>query len=409
MADSPARSDFSQQAGNAAAASHADGVRAAGKTNTLMPFNPAALSTEDESSSADASRLLFVSVILPVRNEAEFIQRVLTELVGQDYDRRRFEVIVVDGESTDDTPALVRTFAERHENVCLLRNPKRLSSAARNIGIRAARGDVVVVVDGHCEIGDHRFLAKLATAFVTSGADCLGRPQPLDVSQANSLQRAIAAARSSRLGHHSESYIYASKAQFVPAKSVAVAYRRSVFEKVGYFDENFDACEDYEFNHRTDLAGLRCYFAPEVAVRYVPRGSLPSLFRQMIRYGRGRIRLMRKHPGSTSMGTLVPAAFVLGLVVGLPLSFISPWLAAVYGGTLLLYLGIVLLNAVQITFRSADPRLLIWLPVVFLTVHVGAGVGLLMEMLPGVRRPCPEAHLCRSEASANARGALGDD
>ncbi len=374
-----------------------------------MPFNPAPLSAERESSSADDAQLLFVSVILPVRNEAEFIQRVLTDLVGQDYDRGRFEVIVVDGESTDDTAALVSTFAERYDNVRLLRNPKCWSSAARNIGIRAARGDVLVVVDGHCEIGDDQFLAKLATAFATSGADCLGRPQPLDVSQANSLQRAIAAARSSRLGHHPESYIYASTPQFVPAKSVAVAYRRSVFEQVGYFDENFDAHEDGEFNYRVDRAGLRCFFTPEIAVKYCPRGNLLALLRQMVRYGRGRIRLMRKHPGSTSMGTLVPAAFVLGLVVGLPLSFVSPWLAAAYVGTLLLYLSIILLSSLQIALRSADPRLLVWLPLVLLTVHVGAGVGLLMEMLPGVRRPCREAHLCRSEASANARCALGDD
>lgn len=374
-----------------------------------MPFDPSPLGAEDEYRSADDTQLLSVSVILPVRNEAGFIQRLLTELVGQDYDRRRFEVIVVDGESTDATPTLVSEFAEKHSNVRLLRNPKRWSSAARNIGIRAARGDVVVIVDGHCEIGDDQFLTKLATAFVTSGADCLGRPQPLDVSQANTLQRAIAAARSSRLGHHPESYIYSSNAQFVPAKSVAAAYRRSVFDRVGYFDETFDACEDYEFNHRIDLAGLRCYFTPEVAVRYVPRGSLPSLFRQMIRYGRGRIRLLRKHPGSASVSTFVPAVFVLGLVIGLPLSFISPWLAAAYAAALLLYVCIILLNSVQIACRSTDPRLLAWLPLAFLTVHVGAGVGLLIEMLPVVRRPCREARLCKDEEAANARCVPGDD
>jgi len=379
------------------------------KPGPAVPFDPAPLGAEDEYSSADETRLLFVSVILPVRNEAQFIQRVLTELVEQDYDPRCFEVIVVDGESTDDTPTLVGKFAEQHSNVRLLRNPRRWSSAARNIGIRAARGDVVVIVDGHCEIGDDQFLTKLATAFVTSRADCLGRPQPLDVSQANILQRAIAAARSSRLGHHPESYVYASKSQFVPAKSVAAAYRRSVFETVGYFDESFDACEDYEFNHRTDLAGLRCYFTPEVAVRYVPRGSLLSLFRQLIRYGRGRIRLLRKHPGSASISTFIPAAFVLGLALGLPLSFISPWLAAGYVGTLLLYIAIVLSCSLQVALRSANLHLLAWLPLVFPVVHVGAGVGLLIETLAGARRPCRKARVCKSEQSASARRALADD
>jgi succinoglycan biosynthesis protein ExoA len=346
-----------------------------------MPFNPASLSAKDQYDSAGNAGVLFVSVILPVRNEAQFIEHLLTELVGQDYDRRRFEVIVVDGESTDDTPAMVSRFAEQHSNVCLLRNPKRLSSAARNIGIRAARGDVVVVVDGHCEIGDDQFLTKLATAFVTSRADCLGRPQPLDVSQANTVQRAIAAARSSWLGHHPDSYIYSSQPQFVPAKSVAIAYRRSVFERVGYFDETFDACEDVEFNHRIDLAGLHCFFTPEIAVKYHPRGNLFGLFRQMIRYGRGRMRLLRKDASSASIGAFVPAVFVLGLAVGLPLSFISPWLAAVYIGALLAYLGIVLLASLEVLFQSGNLSLLAWLPLVFATIHVGSGMGLLLEFL----------------------------
>jgi len=336
---------------------------------------------------ADDAQTLFVSAVLPIRNEAAFIQQTLSQLVDQDYDSERFEIIVVDGESTDGSLELVGEFAERYGNVSLLTNPRRLSSAARNIGIRHARGDVVVVVDGHCEIEDRQFLRKLAAAFETSGADCLGRPQPLDISGAGVLQRAIAAARSSRLGHHPESFIYSSEAQFVPAKSVAVAYRRSVFEEVGYFDEDFDAHEDGEFNHRVDLAGLRCYFTPQIAVKYRPRGSLRGLFHQMVRYGRGRIRLMRKHRGTASIGTLLPAAFVLGLVVGLPLSFLSPWLSAIYGGTLLLYLAIVLLTSAQIALRSADVRLLCWLPLVFGMIHVGSGVGLLLEMArPKVKR-----------------------
>ena len=170
--------------------------------------------------------MLFISAIVPVRNEARFIERTLTQLLAQDYDPERFEVLVVDGQSTDGTPEVVARFAAQHENVRLFANPRRLSSAARNIGIRNARGDAVLIVDGHCELDDRHYLTRLADAFQRSGADCIGRPQPLDVSGASRLQRAISAARSSWLGHHSDSYIYSSAAGFVPAKSVAVAYRR---------------------------------------------------------------------------------------------------------------------------------------------------------------------------------------
>ena len=337
----------------------------------------------------DDCRTLFISVIMPVRNEAAFIQRALTQLLAQDYDPQRFEIIVVDGESTDDTSAKVTEFAQSHENVRLLSNPRRWSSAARNIGVRHARGDVVVIVDGHCELVDDRLLENLAAAFQTSGADCLGRPQPLGVSNATTLQQAIAAARSSRLGHHPESFIYSETPQFVPAKSVAVAYRRDVFERVGYFDESFDAHEDGEFNHRCDLAGLRCYFTPRIAARYEPRENLRSLFRQLIRYGRGRVRLLRKHPNTFSLGTFLPAAWVLGLMGGIPVSIFSPWLRVVYLGTLSFYAFVVLVSTLAIILRERNIRLALWLPLVFFVIHTASGMGLLAELLRPNRTTAP--------------------
>ncbi len=87
---------------------------------------------------ADKELTLFVSVIVPVRNEARHIERTLEQLTGQDYNRDYFEIIVIDGESTDGTSALVEKLAAAYGNIRLLTNPKRLSSAARNIAVREA-------------------------------------------------------------------------------------------------------------------------------------------------------------------------------------------------------------------------------------------------------------------------------
>src|SRR5262249_16530671 len=151
-----------------------------------------------------------------------------------------------------------------------------------------------------------------------------GRPQPLEVAGATPVQRAIAAARSSRLGHHPDSFIYSAAERFVPPQSVAVAYRRSVFETVGLFDERFDACEDVEFTPRVARAGLKCFFPPLAKVHYHPRGSLPGLFRQMVRYGRGRVRLLRKHPETFRLPGFLPALFLAGVAAGLALAGLSP-------------------------------------------------------------------------------------
>jgi succinoglycan biosynthesis protein ExoA len=323
-----------------------------------------------------------ITIIVPVRNEARFIARTIEQLVAQDYPGDRFEVLVVDGRSDDQTRAIAESLAADHPQVRVLDNPRRLSSAARNIGVRQARGELIAIVDGHCELEGCDYLRNLADAFRRSGADCLGRPQPLDVTGSSALQEAIAAARSSRLGHHPDSFIYSNTEQFVPAKSVAVAYRRAVFDRVGGFDERFDACEDVELNHRIDRAGLKCFFTPAVRVRYFPRSDLGGLFHQMARYGRGRVRLLRKHPETFSLGGFTPAAWLAGLMAGPAAGLGWSPLWWVYGSTIVVYLAIVLATSAAIAVRRHQPRLLGWLPLVFLTIHAGSGWGVLAELLP---------------------------
>jgi succinoglycan biosynthesis protein ExoA len=333
----------------------------------------------------------FVSVIVPVRNEAAFIRRTLEQLLIQDYDPHRFEVLVADGRSEDGTRETVRAMQERHPNLRLLDNPRRLSSAGRNTGIRAGRGDILVVVDGHCELDNPSYLRDLAEAFERSRAECVGRPQPLDVSDATTVQKAIAAARSSRLGHHPDSHIYSSAEGFVRPQSVAVAYRRTVFGVVGMFDESFDACEDVEFNHRLDKAGFRCFFTPKVGVRYFPRNSLRGLFRQMIRYGRGRVRLLRKHRDTFTLGGFVPALFVLGLLFGPLIAVFGKWPAILYLAGLAIYAATVVIVSSVIAIRHRSLPLLPWLPLVFGTIHCGAGAGILLELLTILRIHVPQA------------------
>jgi succinoglycan biosynthesis protein ExoA len=344
-----------------------------------MNLTVQAPATEAGAEAVVATRWPFLSIIVPVRNEAAFIGATLESLLAQDYDPERFEVLVADGRSTDATREIVRAMRERHPNLRLLDNPRCLSSGGRNVGVRAARGDIVAVVDGHCELDNPCYLRELAHAFARSGADCVGRPQPLDVSQATALQKAIAAARSSRLGHHPDSHIYSASEGFVRPQSVAIAYRRSVFQAVGMFDESFDACEDVEFNHRLDRAGIRCFFTPKVGIRYVPRSSLRGLFGQMVRYGRGRMRLARKHPDTFTLPGFAPALLLAGLLVGPGLSLLAPWLGLAYAAGLAIYAATVLLVSLAISVRTRSLRSLPWLPLVFVTIHCGAGAGMLKE------------------------------
>jgi succinoglycan biosynthesis protein ExoA len=322
-----------------------------------------------------------VSVIVPVRNEAAHIRRTLLGLARQDFPAADFEVLVADGRSDDGTPDIVRELRAEIPNLHLLDNPRRLASAGRNVGVRHAGGKYVVIVDGHCHVGDRRLLRNLVEAFEATGADTLGRPQPLRCDDPTGFQRAVAAARTSWLGHNPDSDIYSAAARFVPADNVAVAYRRDVFDLMGEFDESFDACEDVEFNTRVRRAGLTCYFAPALAVEYEPRATLRGLAVQMVRYGRGRARLARKCPATVTAPSLVPGAWLLWLAAGSLAGLLSAHVAAAVLTSLAAYLFVLVAESVRVGRAGAS----VWrLPVVFAAIHTGFGWGYLCEAAAGL-------------------------
>lgn len=335
----------------------------------------------------------YISVVMPVRNEVDFIAGTIDQLLAQDYPKDRFEIIVADGMSDDGTREIVRRVAVAERRVRLLDNPKRRSSAGRNVGFKSGRGELFVVVDGHCHIPDDQFLQNIVDCFEKSGADCLGRPQPLDPPGLTPFQASVALARASRLGHGGDSLIYADYEGFASPVSNGAAYRREVFDCIGYVDENFDACEDVEFNYRLEQAGLKTYTSPRLTVRYFPRENLPALLSQMRRYGRGRTRLYRNHPSALSISALAPVCFAGCVAAFIPLfaldqSFgLSAFLGFLFntlGLALLAYAVLVGVVTVRIC-REHDWGHVMRLPFIFPAIHGGLGLGMWEEYLATTR------------------------
>lgn len=327
----------------------------------------------------------FLTIVMPVRNEARFIRVTLQRLLTQDYPADWYEIIVADGMSDDGTREIVLELAREHPQLRLLDNPKRLSSAGRNVGFKTGRGDYFLVVDGHCHIPDDQLFRNVVACFEKSGADCLGRPQPLDPPGLTAFQKAVAVARASRLGHGGGSLIFDEFEGFASPVSHGAVYSRHVFDMVGYVDETFDAAEDIEFNYRVEHAGLRCYTSPTLAIRYYPRENLRGLFSQMVRYGKGRRKFIRKHPQALTVNQLIPSVFVIGIVfmlfsLGLYFStgLVAPLLIAVF--PYLVYL--LLLGAVSVT-TSRQYGLMCALPVsgIIFVIHSGLGWGFLKETI----------------------------
>ena len=334
----------------------------------------------------------FISVILPVRNEALALPSLLESLVLQDYPRDAFEIIVADGRSTDQTRTVVRDFAAHAEvPVLLVENPGIRSSAGRNAGVAASRGEFIIFIDGHCHIPSRTLLRDTIALFQSTRADCLCRPQPLLAPASAWLGSVVAAARASALGHGRDSLIYdLTTAGYVDPASSGASYRRPVFTAIGGFDERFDACEDVEFNTRLRKAGMIAYIDPRLAVHYAPRSTLRSLLQQMIRYGRGRIRLMRKHRDTIAFSQLAPAAFFAWTIVAALACVLSasPWLRWVLCAPLVLYLFVSATAAFSLS-RKHTAGFFLPAIAVYSVIHLGLGAGLWVEFVSSLKEIFP--------------------
>jgi succinoglycan biosynthesis protein ExoA len=332
------------------------------------------------------NELPFVSVVVPVRNEEAHIGDVLAQLQKQDYPAGRFEVLVAVGPSTDRTVHAIEEFRQT-ATICIrqFENPHGLSSAGRNVGALQARGDYVIFLDGHCRIPSKTLLRDAVTLFEQTGADCLCRPQPLTMEGNNLFQDMVAHTRASALGHGRDSTIYDTNHEGpVNPSSAGAMYRRSVFESIGYYDESFDACEDVEFNYRVFKAGLNSYISPRLTIFYRPRSSAASLWRQMVRYGRGRFRLIQKHRDAFSYSQMIPAFFLAWLVLGGAASALSRPFALVFGLSVTVYVAVVLWFSLALGRRHGFGYALTC-PLIYLTIHLGLGAGFSAEALGRLR------------------------
>ncbi len=323
-----------------------------------------------------------ISVVLPIRNEAQFIAKTIGYLQKQDYPPDKMEILVVVGDSTDNTAEIVQEIAAEDARVRYLQNPRLWSSAARNIGAKEATGEIVTYVDGHTYIDNDQLLKNTARLMAEKEVSVLSRPQFLDTPENSTFQKAVSLVRKSKLGHGPDSTIYTDQDMYVNPASSGASYKREVIAKVGYFDESFDAAEDYEFNHRVAQAGYKSFTSLSLAVYYYPRDTLIGLFRQMMRYGQGRMRLARKHRETVGVGTLAPPLFTLGLFVRPFFWLLSDWLGGMIDLCYAIYILAVLGSSISIALKNGLPFLFLG-PPVYLTIHLGLGLGFLLELLFG--------------------------
>lgn len=329
-----------------------------------------------------------VTVILPVRNEGDFIERSVGSVLGQTWLARRgsgsMEILVVDGRSTDDTRERVeRLAAERPElRLRLLDNPGRTAPCALNVGLRHARGDVILRVDGHSEI-EPEYVERAVHLLAEHEADGVGGV--LLTLGEGLVARAIAAAMASRFGVGGAAFrVLRPGAPPRPSDTVVfAAYRRQAVARNGGFDEELMRNQDDEWNYRLRASGARLLTSGDLVARYYSRSSLPRMARQYFQYGLYKVRVLQLHPRQMSLRQFVPPAFVGALLASLlawPL--LGPLPLALVAGS---YVAANLVASLATALRSGL-ELLPLLPVAYALLHLGYGAGFLLGFVRWARR-----------------------
>jgi glycosyltransferase involved in cell wall biosynthesis len=332
------------------------------------------------------STLPFVSVIMPIRNESGYIERSLEAVFAQDYPTDSFEVIVADGMSDDGTREIIQAWQARKPNLKMIDNRGKIAPTALNLAIAQARGDIIIRVDGHCEIAPD-YISKCVEHLQKDRVDGVGGW--LETVGETALAKVIAAAMSSRFGVGGAAFRTA-KGQTMLVDTLAFpAYTRAVIEKAGLFDEELVRNQDCEYNFRLRKLGAKLLLADDVHARYFSRSDIRSLIRQYFQYGYWKVRVLQKHPRQMSRRQFAPPLLVFTVVVAAILTIarllgpLAPLVRFAWAMTAIIcgcYVIANLIASARLMVKIGWPHSFL-LPLVFASLHLSYGLGFLLGLI----------------------------
>jgi succinoglycan biosynthesis protein ExoA len=334
---------------------------------------------------------MIISSITPCRNERHHIRDFLDSLLGQILEPDwTLDVLIADGESDDGTREILDEYARRVTAVRVVDNPGRIVSKGLNAALIQAKGEIIIRMDAHTTYAED-YLRECISVLQQSGADNVGGPWI--AKGQGPWGEAIAAAFRSPFcsgGGRAHDPDYEGEVDTV----YLGCWRRPVFDNIGFFDEALVRNQDDEFNYRLLRSGGKIWQSPRIISSYVVRSSVRRLFQQYLQYGFWKVAVIRKHRGLASWRHIVPALFVVSLLL-VPPSIIVAWLFGFQNSALILafaLLGELVLytiasaTAVASCVWGLPKRVLLLLPAVFAAYHIAYGVGFLMGILAPVRR-----------------------
>ncbi len=313
-------------------------------------------------------------MIIPCRDEAEFIGRCLDSVLASEYPPDRLEVIVADGMSRDGTRERIAEVAARDPRVRPIDNPGRSTPQALNRAIAAAQGDLILRLDAHAGIAPD-YIARAVQNLESSGADCVGGAMRTLAAGPGAFAEPIRIALSNPFGVGNSHFRTGGETPRWVDAVFGACWKREVFERIGGFDERLERSQDIELSSRLRRAGGTILMSPQMRIDYYARATLSGFWRRNWSNGVWAILPFAWAPGiAVRWRHLAPLALVLGLAGS---AAAGVWTGSwwVGGSVAALYAAANLAASICAAWKKRRIALVFLMPPVFASLHLAYGMG----------------------------------
>lgn len=327
-----------------------------------------------------------ISIICPIYNEEKYIAKCIDSIIDQNYPKEDLEILFVDGMSTDRTREIVAYYQMKYPFIQMLDNPDKIVPCAMNVGIKAARGEIIIRLDGHALYPNDYFSQIVEWHKKMPFAWNVGGVCDTKVVNSTPESEAIAKVMSDKFGVGNSTFRTGADADYIKVDTVPFgAYKSFVFEKIGLYNEQLVRCQDIELNKRIAHAGGSVYMVPSIHCTYIPRDNYSAFARNRYLTGYWIIKtcFITKTTKNLGLRHFIPAAFVLSLVITLLFGFFWWPFFVLTVAEESLYIGVMLARS----FKIVDDKTTVWaLLKAFCCIHFSYGLGSLSALLACIRK-----------------------
>ena len=311
-----------------------------------------------------------VTVIIPCRNEFNYIEKSVTSILNQKDLPGEIEIIVVDGLSDDGTKEQLEKLQSEFPNLKIIDNLKRTTPFALNLGIKEAHGEFVCVMGAHSEYAEDYLSNSIKLMEKYPEVSCVGGP--ITSEGKTNFGKAVALAMSSSIGVGNAKHRFPEYEGYAEMACFPV-FRKEVFAQIGLYDESLVRNQDDEFCSRLTSSGRKIYISPLVKSVYYVKDTPSKLFKQYFYYGLYKPLALSKVKTKIKIRHLVPFIFVIYLL-SLPLAYMFPlWFLPI-----ILYFLVINWNFLR---AKLNVKSKLYLFIIYPLIHISYGVGFILGIL----------------------------